>query len=487
MTDFVLQEIYYFIQNWFWLPFSFIYIGIILTILIDNRHPNKTISWILVILALPVVGIILYYLFGQKFLKVKSFREKNTDLIKNFTSYWENNTALFEQNLRIVEERIGPLHKVFKYLMLERISPPTLDNEVTLLINGNEKFDKLKEALNAAQSSIFIEYYIFDLDLIGKEIIEILIRKAKEGVKVKLIVDAFGSPNIVRNLSKLEKEGIECKVFLPVNIASLANSNYRNHRKIVIIDGEIGFLGGINISDRYINSSDSPFIWRDTSVVVKGSILDRMQRSFWLDWMFSGGVHFQLPTYKQVECNPKSAFIAMINSDPGSPSPYNMEALLIAIAEAETEIQLCTPYFIPSDELSSALQIAASLGVKVRLMMPEKSDSYIVQHASMSFLKPLLKKGVEVYLYKKGFLHAKTVLIDKKLAFVGTVNLDTRSFYINFESNLVIADTILSEQLNKQFHKDMDDSYKLDLENWMERSRWKRGLDSVCRLFAPLL
>lgn len=489
MADFFYFEILPFIRTWFWIPLSIIYIGIIVTILIENRHPNKTISWILVILALPIVGIALYYLFGQKFLKVKSFREKNTDLFKIFSSYWEENSEQFRKNLTFVEEKIGPLHKVFKYLMLQKVSPPCLNNEVELLINGNEKFPKLIEHLKKAKYSILMEYYIFELDHIGKEIIELLISKAREGVEVKLLVDGFGSPQLSRKLSKLEKAGVECEVFLPVSITSLANSNYRNHRKLCVIDGEVGFLGGINISDRYINKDNHPFIWRDTSVLVRGSVLDRMQKSFWHDWIFSGGKPYTPKKYipQEFASDSDSTFVAMVNSDPGSPSPYNLEALLVAISEAREEIQLCTPYFIPSDELTSALQIAAGLGVKVRLMLPEKGDSYIVQHASMSFLKPLLIKGVEVYLYKEGFLHAKTALIDGKLAFVGTVNLDTRSFFINFESSLVIVDEKLCAELQEQFEMDMLKSYKLDIDGWMGRSKWNRGLDSVCRLFAPLL
>src|SRR5690606_29660190 len=160
-------------------------------------------------------------------------------------------------------------------------------NEVELLINGNEKFPKLIEHLKKAKYSILMEYYIFELDHIGKEIIELLISKAREGVEVKLLVDGFGSPQLSRKLSKLEKSGVECEVFLPVSITSLANSNYRNHRKLCVIDGEVGFLGGINISDRYINKDNHPFIWRDTSVMVRGSVLDRMQKSFWHDWIFS--------------------------------------------------------------------------------------------------------------------------------------------------------------------------------------------------------
>src|SRR5690606_440627 len=251
MADFFYFEILPFIRTWFWIPLSIIYIGIIVTILIENRHPNKTISWILVILALPIVGIALYYLFGQKFLKVKSFREKNTDLFKIFSSYWEENSEQFRKNLTLVEEKIGPLHKVFKYLMLQKVSPPCLNNEVELLINGNEKFPKLIEHLKKAKYSILMEYYIFELDHIGNEIIELLISKAREGLEVKLLVDGFGSPQLSRKLSKLEKAGVECEVFLPVSITSLANSNYRNHRKLCVIDGEVGFLGGINISDRY--------------------------------------------------------------------------------------------------------------------------------------------------------------------------------------------------------------------------------------------
>ncbi len=488
------------VRQWYWLPLAFVYITIILTILIENRQPAKTIAWILVILLLPGAGIVFYYLFGQKFKKVKIFRGKNKEQNLKLVQRWNELDIMLDANLEAIYKDIGSLAKVFAFIDSQKVAPPLLGNKVELLINGESKFPEMLASIEGARHHIHLEYYIFVPDEIGSRIMDLLIRKASEGVKVRMIADAFGSPRMRRYKKRLEKAGVQFVSFLPVTIASLANSNYRNHRKIVIIDGQIAFVGGINVSDYYINSPRSKRYWRDTSVKIVGQSVDILQVYFWLDWRFGKGEDYELSVdylfhkkkerYKSLPAPttmPAHSAVSFVYSDPGSPAPYNMEALLIAIAEATASIRLCTPYFIPSDELSTALQLAAASGVRVELMMPSKADSYIVHHASLSFIKPLLRRGVKVYLYEKGFMHAKTVCVDGKLAFIGTVNLDIRSFYINFEATALIVDTVLCAELDAQFDRDKEVSTLIDLERWMLRPKWKRGLDSLCRLLAPLL
>lgn len=483
-----------FVINWYWIPLLLLYAGIISAILIENRNPTKTVAWILVIIFLPFVGLILYYFFGQKFVKVKKIKRLNKEQAVRLEKKWKELDPIMESFIQDIQEDIGDLSKVFRLMKKERLSSPTLNNDVDLLINGEVKFDWLLRDLALAKHSIHMEYYIFELDSIGLKVLNQIEQKASEGVKVRLIADSFGSPDLVKYMRKHKDSKIDFHAFLPVTFTSLANSNYRNHRKICVIDGRVGYVGGINISDKYINASELPnkMYWRDTSLRVKGLAINLLQVSFWSSWNQTDGESFYLEDGYLQALQENSevkgiAGVGFVSSDPASIGPYNMEALLIAIGEANTKIQLCTPYYIPSEELERALIIAASSGVEVELMVPSKSDSFFVQHASFSFLKPLLERGVKVYLYNKGFLHAKTAVFDNKLAFVGTVNLDIRSFYINYEIAAVVSDSKFAVQLSNQFEEDKALSELLTLRVWKARPRWQKAADSLCRLLAPLL
>ena len=482
-----------FVINWYWVPLLILYGGIISAILIENRNPTKTVAWILVIIFLPFVGIVIYYFFGQKFVKVNKIKRINKRQAVRLEQKWKELDPIMESFIRDIRDDIGGLSKVFRLMKKERLSSPTLDNDAELLINGEQKFKLLLEDLAQAKHSIHMEYYIFELGNIGQQILNLLEEKAAEGVVVRLIVDSFGSPDLVKYMRKQKHSKIDFYAFLPVTFTSLANSNYRNHRKICVIDGRIGYVGGINISDRYINNiAPQQKYWRDTAVRIQGLAINLLQVSFLNSWNQTDGESFYLEDgYLQALQNNKdikgNASVGFISSDPASLGPFNMEALLIAIGEANQKIQLCTPYYIPSEELERALIIAASSGVEVELMIPKYSDSILVHHASYSFLKPLLERGVKVFLYKKGFLHAKTAVFDEKLSFVGTVNLDIRSFYINYEVAAVISDPALSQNLSSQFERDKEESELLTLKDWKDRPRWKRAADSACRLLAPLL
>ncbi|WP_166334840.1 cardiolipin synthase [Sphingobacterium chungjuense] len=476
------------IQEWYWVPLSILYLGVISTILIENRNPTKTIAWILVIIFLPIVGIILYYLFGQKFKKERRFRRISEAQSARITSELNQLEPKIQDSLKQIQQDIGDLSRVYYYLRHEQVCFPSLRNDVTLLQNGEEKFAHLIESLRRAQHSIHMEYYIFEHDEIGSKVMSILEEKAQEGVSVRLLVDDFGSSSIVR-YHKKHPSKIQFQAFLPVTFTSLANSNYRNHRKICIIDGVSAYIGGINIADNYNNLNRDGVYWRDTSLHIRGTSVGLLQLHFWTLWNETEADSFPLDDYylkREVEVE-GNATVSFAASDPGSAAPYNMEALLIAIAAAQHKIQLCTPYYIPSPELETALMVAAAAGVSVELMVPSKGDSWIVQHASFSFLKPLLQRGVTVHLYEKGFIHAKTVNIDDTMVFVGTVNLDTRSFYINYEIAAVVADQKIGKQMGLSYAQDVANSRLLTSGLWAARSRWKRGLDSVCRLLAPLL
>lgn len=468
-----------------------IYAGIIITILSENRNPSKSLAYILVLIFLPVIGLLVYYFVGRKpVFKKWLFDKKRLSDRQKMQEYYAQLKPRMEERLQLLEKDIGDMAFPFRYLYNQSQSLISTGNKVTLLNNGEEKFPALFTALKNANSYIHIEYYIFTADDVGNHIADILIEKHKEGIEVRVIVDDVGS-NHIRNIPKRFKEaGISILKTMPVAFTSLANSNYRNHRKIVIIDGEIGFIGGINLDERYWNNGKHKLYWRDTAVRIEGPAVNLLQVQFFLSWTFAGGRgdsnedsrHFKVASEKKGD-----AIIAIAASGPSSEVPFILETVLLAISQAERTIRISTPYFIPPDQLTSALVIAATRGVKVELILPAKSDSFIVQHASFSFIKPLLERDVKVYLYEKGFIHAKTISIDSSLAFVGTVNMDTRSFFLNFEITSIIYETALCNNLERSFEQDKQSSHLVTLEGWQRRPAIQRGFDSVCRLVAPLL
>ena len=490
-----LLHIWNFIKEWYWVPLTILYIMVIVTILIENRNPTKTIAWILVIVFLPFIGIILYFFFGQKFKKDQFFSRIDKNHQKIINEKWTEMDQFVQDDLDKVNTRIGSLSQVYRYLNNARVAYPATNNKVKLLTNGEEKFPLFLEALREAKNHIHLEYYIFDEDHIGNEIIDILIEKAKNGVEVRVTADDFGSSKLNKHHSRFDGTGVEFQTFLPVRFSSLANSNYRNHRKILIVDGKKAFVGGINISDKYINqngviSPNNKVYWRDTSVMIEGDSINSLQLHFYLNWMMTEGKKFNISDPKYFYSSKEKNDFSTVSfglSSPGSDLHSAMEAMILAITLAKKKVQLCTPYFIPSDEFKTAMMIAVSSGVEVELIIPKKGDSIVVQQASLSFLKPLMKRGVKVYLYEKGFIHAKTITVDDKLAFIGTVNLDYRSFMINFEITSVIENVTLLQQMSVQFDRDKDDSELLTIEKWENRPWYNRAFASICRLLAPIL
>lgn len=488
----VWHQIWQFFLAWYWIPLSLVYLGVILTILTENRNPGKSLAYILVLVFLPVIGIIIYYMVGRKpvFKKIDFDRKRVNDR-QQMRRYFAQLEPVMEERLQKLEQDIGRLAIPFFYLYNQRQTLISAGNKVKLLNNGETKFPELFSALEAAESHIHLEYYIFTPDDVGNRIADILIRKASEGISVKVIFDDLGSNHNKIIPERFSRAGIPFVKTLPVTFTSLANSNYRNHRKIVVIDGEVGFVGGINLDDRYLNNGKHALYWRDTAVRIDGNAVKLLQVQFFLSWMFSGGKDDFLESKKDLvleKSRPQGdAIVAIAVSGPSSDAPYILETILQCIYQASHSVRICTPYFIPNDQLTSALVVAASSGIEVELIIPGKSDSFIVQHASFSFIKPLLERGVKVYLYQKGFIHSKTISIDGKLAMIGTVNMDIRSFSLNFEIASLIYDERLCTEMEVAFEVDKADSSEITLSEWKSRSVWKRGLDSVCRLLAPLL
>lgn len=484
-----LKLFWHFIATWYWLPLGLIILSTLVLILVENGKPEKTIAWLMVIVFLPVVGVILYYFFGQKFKKDKYFKQLEERYSQQLEEKWPSIQTFIDQEFRLIADVDAELNAVFSYLFRTKNAIPTSNNAVKILINGEQKFPLLFEDLRQAKDHIHLEYYIFEEDEVGTELLNLLVEKAKEGVEVRLIIDGFGSSKLAKRQKYYTNLGIQMEVLLPVHFSSLANSNCRNHRKIVVIDGAIGYVGGINISEKYSNPNRDELYWRDTSIRLAGDAVKMLQIQFWLHWQSIAQQDWALDS----RYFPKPAeFVNKVPmsfsfSSPGNTAPYNMEAMILGISAAKKKIELCTPYFIPTESFKTALMIAVSKGVEVSLMIPKKGDSAVVQAAMLSFLKPFVARGVRVFLYEKGFIHAKTINIDDVLAFVGTTNLDSRSFLINFEVSALLVNEHLAGQLAEQFRIDQQDSAIFTFETWQNESWYYKAFASVCRLMAPLL
>ena len=407
-----------------------------------------------------------------------------SELKKDISLY--NEESLQQQDLA------GPDNSELATMLIRDLhSPLTRKNKVKLLVNGEEKFPEVMQVLQNAKHHIHLEYYIYEQDEIGTAIIELLIQKARDGVQVRFIYDDFGSPSIKKKIEKRMREaGVQIHPFHKVHFYLLANRiNYRNHRKIIVVDGQTAFVGGINVSDKYINNKSGQLFWRDTHLRIDGPGVYYLQYLFISDWNFCcpeslkpEELHF-VPN-KIIR---DDTYVQVAASGPDSLQPSVLYSILQAIYLAKEEILITTPYFIPGESIIEALRIAALSGLSVKLLVPGICDSKFVNASSMSNYNDLLQAGVEIYLYQKGFVHAKTLVTDGKLSIVGTANMDHRSFELNFEVNAIIYDQPFAEQMRKVFFDDLKNTQKIDPERWYKRPAYEQFPEKIARLFSPIL
>ncbi|MCL4163187.1 UNVERIFIED_CONTAM: hypothetical protein GTU68_006694 [Idotea baltica] len=397
---------------------------------------------------------------------------------------------LLSQNIEEVKESLKEKAKLPFLFWRNNYSTLTSNNRVEVFKNGEEKFPALFNKLKAAKHHIHLEYYIFDDDAVGKQVIDILCERAKSGVEVRMILDALGSNNIHRKSMKLLKQsGVQFREYHPVIFTQLANQvNYRDHRKIVVIDGNIGFVGGINIADKYINDHNSKLYWRDTHCMIEGESVAALQILFILNWYFvSKKLLLPVVEYFPHFMKRGEVLTSIISSDPDSDNPNLMEGYFSMITSAKSEILITTPYFIPNESVLTALKTSAKGGVKVMLLMPEKSDSLFVHSASLTYMGELLRNDIHIYFYKKGMIHSKVMVIDEELCTIGSANMDYRSFDNNAEVNAVFFDQGVADELKGHFLDDLKYSEKLDYIAWKNRPLHIRLIGSFGRLIAPLL
>jgi cardiolipin synthase A/B len=473
------------------IAYVLIVVAVCIRVVYETRSTTKTMAYLLLVIFLPVAGIIFYTLFGINYWRRKLYDKKSVEDKKMLDKLKKEMKVYGEESIEPSVVEVDSNRELAQMLVKELHSPLTRRNKVKLLVNGEEKFPEVLEALRNAKHHIHIEYYIYEQDEIGQQIEEILIAKAMEGVAVRFIYDDFGSPSIKRRTEeRMKKAGVQIHPFHKVLFYLLANRlNYRNHRKIIVIDGQTGFTGGINVSDKYINNKTNKLFWRDTHLRIDGPGVFYLQYLFLSDWNFCcdkilepDQLHFVIN-----KNNTGDAFVQVSASGPDSFQPSVLFSLLQAIYLAKKELLITTPYFIPGDSILEAIRIAALSGLSVKLLVPGICDSKLVNAASRSYYEDLLLAGVEIYLYRKGFVHAKTLVADGKLSVIGTANMDYRSFELNFEVNVLLYDEPLSQQLRTVFFDDLESAEKIDQKRWCERPAYKQLPEKLARLFSPVL
>ena len=481
-------------MNWIWIAviaYFVILILICLRIIFETHSSTKSLAYLLFCIFIPVIGMFFYIGFGINYWKTKMYsgkREEDEKLLKQI----RKNIPYFPASAIAGEAAEIMDNKELVSMLIKDIkSPLTRHNKIKLLVNGEEKFPELLKCLENANHHIHMEYYIYEQDEIGNAIIELLIKKAKEGVEVRFIYDDFGSPAIKKKIeNRIKEAGIEIYPFSKVYFFLLANRiNYRNHRKIVVIDGQTGFVGGINVSDKYINNKKGELFWRDTHLRIDGPGVYYLQYLFFSDWNFCspGKLNAGQEYFNLQETHKDDTYVQVVGSGPDSVQPAILFSLLQAIYLARKEILITTPYFIPGDNIIDALRIAASSGLSVKLLVPGKCDSKLVNAASKANYSDVLKAGVEIYFYKKGFVHAKTMVTDGKLSVIGTANMDYRSFDLNFEVNAIVYDIPFAEKMRNVFFEDLKHATKLNEQKWNKRHVLYQLGERIARLFSPAL
>lgn len=460
-------------------------------IFMENKNPSKTVAWLLVLFLVPVIGFIIYLFLGQNVRKKNMFRKKKG---RDF-AYFEQITniqkdAIKDKTLFQGDEQSFVKKRLISLIINSAKAPFTTNNRSNVLTNGIVTFETIIEVLSKARHHIHLEYFIIKNDNIGKKIMNILMEKARSGVEVRVIYDSVGSWKLSKEyLKEMKGSGVEIHGFLPVFIPLLSRElNYRNHRKIIVVDGKAGFLGGINIGDEYLGKNPYLGFWRDTHLLIEGEAVYGLQNIFLLDWFFV--------SKQRIEFNewyfPKLDYfgeqlIQITASGPDSDWESIMQAYFSIITSAEERIWINTPYLVPEDSIMMALKTAALSGVDVKIILPSKPDHKTVFWASRGNVEQLLKAGVKIYEYTKGFIHAKILVVDGAMASIGTANLDIRSFQLNFEVNAFIYDKDTVVRLEKDFLMDLKDSEEIMLEEHLKRPLLEKIKESAGSLFSPLL
>lgn len=468
----------------FMAAFYILYFAVIITtvfvVILDNRNPVKTMAWILVLFFLPVAGLVFYLFFGR------STRREHLISRKGYARLTKRPMAEYQTQVSLH----APIEKQTLMNFFSHVNGalPFGGNRTTVYIDGASMLADLIKELYRAKHHIHVEFYIFEDDAVGRLVRDVLIDKAREGVKVRVLHDDVGCWKVSHAFyEQMLCEGIEVMSFLKVRFPQFTGKvNYRNHRKIVVIDGKVGFVGGMNLAERYVKGV--PWgVWRDTHVKLEGKAVYGLQTAFLTDWYAMDRTLFTSAEYFPKTDVRGNVVAQIVTSDPVGEWRDIMQGLMMAICSARRYFYVQTPYFLPDEEVKTALQTAALAGVDVRIMLPKKADTWLIHKASLSYLAEMMKAGVKIYLYRKGFIHSKLMVSDDEFSTIGSTNMDFRSFEHNFEANAFFYDKDTASALKEIFLADQRDCILLSLKVWDKRSWKSKVTESVVRLLSPLL
>ncbi len=453
----------------------------ILHVLMDNRQPAKTMAWVLVIFFLPIVGIIFYLFFGLNMRRERLISERSLNQLTKRSMF-----GFVEQQFRVPDEH----RKLVDLFINQNFSLPFKGSVDDIFTDGTSFFNDLAISIAAAKDHIHINLYIFADDRLGRSMADLLIGKARDGVEVRVIYDDVGCWKVKdRFFEEMKEAGIEVCPFLPVRFPTFTRKvNYRNHRKIIVVDGSVGYIGGMNIADRYVDGVDG-HPWRDTMVKISGAAVYGLQRAFLIDWYFVDRTLISnRKYYPEATAYDDNALLAqVVTSGPLSPYPELMQGYVRLILAARDYIYMETPYFMPTESILFALKTAAQGGVDVRLIVPMKGDSKFVEWSSRSYLREAAEAGVQIFLYEPGFIHSKLLVCDAMLSVCGSANIDFRSFENNFEANTFFYDRNTALRFRDIFLADQNVSVPYNGCPAYRRRRFLASLgESLARLLAPL-
>lgn len=462
----------------------------VVVIFLERKDPAATLAWVLVLLIFPGFGFVLYLMLSQNFSRKKLFAMKIYTK-KTFGDYIKVQQELFNTGVLIFHDRnVERFKDLIKMNLFYNSFSFTQNNDVKIYTDGQAKFCELFDCLEKAKNHIHMEYYIIRNDDLGNKLLSILVKKAEEGIEVRLLYDSVGGRQITRDkIEELKSSGVKIAVFFASKLPFFNfKINYRNHRKIVVIDGKTAFIGGFNVGNEYVGLNKEIGYWRDTHLKIEGDAVIDLQTRFFLDWNYAYKEDLMfLPDYFPDNNNHGNVGIQIISSGPDKPDETIKSNYVKMINSAKKSILIQTPYFIPDASVYESIKIAAMSGVDVKIMIPCKPDHPFVYWATYWYCGGLLKYGVKIFTYENGFMHAKTLVIDGTVASVGTANFDVRSFKLNFECNALIYDTTVSSMLQNIFTDDLNYSLELTRELYLERGIIIRIKESICRLLAPIL
>lgn len=458
-------------------------------IFLERRDATSTWAWLMVLFFIPILGFVLYLIFGRRLSNQRIFTWDTKSRLGVKTEVQKQMQAI-ERGLFISKQPELKPYKDLYYLHLRNNDAIlTQANDVDIFIDGTDKFTALLEDLRKAKDHIHLLYYIIRHDQLGTKLADILIDKAREGVEVRMLYDDMGSRSLSRRyIRRLRRAGVEVVSFFPPKIPKVnLKINFRNHRKLVIVDGEIGYIGGFNIGDEYLGKDKRFGYWRDTHLRIHGDAVRNMQTRFILDWNQASKQKIYYEDRFYIGADTGEVGVQIVSSGPDSDWEQIKYGYIKMILTAKEYIYIQTPYFIPDESLMDALRIAALSGIKVKIMIPNKPDHPFVYWATLSHVGNLLNAGAEVYIYQNGFLHAKTIVVDGKVSSVGTANIDVRSFRLNFEVNAFLYDQKIAKQLVTIFQNDIKLSTQMTKMLYAQRSLWIKFKESISRLLSPIL